>query len=194
MRCFMSNERAWEEKYQIRCLADVPQPAAFLREHADMLGSAGAALDIAMGAGQNAVFLAQRGYGVTGVDRSRAAAALAQEHARDKGVSIDAVAADMLDWPFPENNFDVILNFYFFEPALAPRIKAGLKKGGLLFFETYTLDQQRFDGPHNPDFLLKPNELLESFLDMFVMFYHERVEPNAAGGYRAVASMIAKKV
>lgn len=190
----MSNDRAWEEKYQIRSLADVPEPAAFLREHAAMLGSAGTALDIAMGTGQNGVFLAQRGYAVTGVDRSRAAAALAQEHARDKGVSIDAVAADMLDWPFPENHFDVILNFYFLERPLVPRIKAGLKKGGLLFFETYTLDQQHFDGPHNPDFLLKPNELLESFLDLFILFYHERVEPNAAGSCRAVASMIAKKV
>ena len=189
----MSNERAWEEKYQIRSLADVPRPAAFLQEHAAMLGTGGTALDIALGAGQNGVFLAQRGYAVTGVDRSRAAAELSRKYASSKGVSIDAVAADMLDWPFPENHFEVILNFYFLEPALAPRIKAGLKKGGLLFFETYTLDQQRFDGPHNPDFLLKPNELLESFLDLFVVFYHERIEPNGKGSYRAVASMIAKK-
>ena len=190
----MSNERAWEEKYQIRSLADVPQPAAFLQERAGMLGTRGTALDIAMGAGQNGVFLARRGYSVTGVDRSRAAAALAQEYARDKGVSIDAVAADMLDWPFPVNQFDVILDFYFLEPALAPRIMSGLKKGGLLFFESYTLDQQRFDGPHNPDFLLKPNELLKSFPELLVVFYHERIEPNGKGSYRAVASMIAKKV
>ena len=190
----MSNERAWEDKYQVRSLADVPEPAEFLQEHAAILGTGGAALDIAMGAGQNGVFLAERGYSVTGVDRSSAAAALAQEYAREKGVSIDAVAADMLDWPFSENYFDVILNFNFLERALAHRIKAGLKKGGLLFFETYTLDQQRFDGPHNPDFLLKPNELLESFRDLFVVFYHERIEPDGAGSYRALASMIAKKL
>ena len=189
----MSNERAWEEKYSIKTLADVPEPAAFLQSNAHLLGTAGTGLDIAMGAGQNAVFLAQHGYTVTGVDRSQAAVAHAREYAREKSVSIDAVAADMLDWPFPENHFDVILNFYFLEPALAPRIKAGLKKGGLLFFETYTLDQQRFDGPHNPDFLLKPNELLKSFLDLFIVFYHERIEPNGKGSYRAVASMIAKK-
>jgi hypothetical protein len=117
---------------------------------------------------------------------------MAQEYAHDKGVSIDTVAADMLAWPFPEKHYDVILNFYYLERELAPRIKAGLKKGGLLFFETYTLDQQQFDGPHNPDYLLKPNELLESFLDLFVLFYHERIEPN--GSCRAVASMIARKV
>ena len=190
----MGNQSLWEEKYQIRSLSDVPEPAAFLREHADMLGAGGKALDIAMGAGQNGVLLAQRGYGVTGIDRSEAAVALARDYARDRGVSINAVAADMLAWPFPENYFDVILNFYFLERDLAPRIIAGLKKGGLLFFETFTLDQDRFDGPHNTDFLLKPNELLESFLDLFVLFYHERIEPNGKGSYRAVASMIAKKV
>jgi tellurite methyltransferase len=190
----MSNQRAWEEKYQIQSLADVPEPAAFLREHADMLGPGGTALDIAMGAGQNSVFLAQHGFAVTGVDRSGAAVAFARDYARGRGVSIDAVAADMLAWPFPENYFDVILNFYFLERDLAPRIIAGLKKGGLLFFETYTIDQDRFDGPHNTDFLLKPNELLESFLDLFVWFYHERIEPDGKGGNRAVASMIAKKV
>jgi 2-polyprenyl-3-methyl-5-hydroxy-6-metoxy-1,4-benzoquinol methylase len=190
----MSNERAWEEKYTIRSLADVPEPAAFLRDYAHLLGSAGTALDIAMGAGQNAVFLAQRGIAVTGVDRSRAAVAMAEEYARDRGAAIDAVAADMLDWPFPENYFDVILDFYFLERALVPRIKAGLKKGGLLFFETYTVEQQRFDGPHNTDFLLKPNELLETFLDLFILFYHERIESDGKGGYNALASMIAKKV
>jgi 2-polyprenyl-3-methyl-5-hydroxy-6-metoxy-1,4-benzoquinol methylase len=190
----MSNERTWEEKYTIRSLADVPEPAAFLCENAHMLPASGTALDIAMGAGQNSVFLAQHGLAVTGVDRSRAAAALAREYARDRGVSIDTVAADVLDWPFPEEYYDVIADFYFLERGLVPRIKAGLKKGGLLFFETYTRDQQRFDGPHNTDFLLKPNELLEVFLDLFVMFYHERVEPDGKGSYRAIASMIAKKV
>jgi len=190
----MGNERTWEEKYHMRSLADVPEPAAFLRDHAFLLGNGGTALDIAMGAGQNAVYLAQRGFAVTGVDRSQAAVDLAGQHAADRTVAINSVAADMLDWPFPENHFDVILNFYYLERGLVPRIKAGLKKNGLLFFDTYTLDQQRFDGPHNPDFLLKPNELLESFLDMFVLFYHERIEPDGKGGYNALASMIAKKV
>jgi len=190
----MSNNRSWEEKYRIRSLADIPQPAAFLQEHAAMLGTGGTALDIAMGAGQNAVFLAQRGFAVTGVDRSQAACDLARQYAADRGVVIKAEAADMLDWQFPENQFDLIIDFYFLERALAPLIMAGLKKGGLLVFETYTLDQQRFDGPHNPDFLLKPNELLESFLDMFILYYHERIEPDGAGGYNALASMIARKV
>ena len=190
----MSNERSWEEKYQVRTLEDIPQPAAFLHGHARLLPPSGTALDIAMGAGQNAVFLASRGLRVTGVDRSRAAVAMALDHARDRGAALDAVAADMLAWPFPENHFDVIIDFYFLERGLVPRIKSGLKKGCVLFFETYTIAQQRFGGPHNPDFLLKPNELLESFLDLFVLFYHERVEPDGTGGFDALASMIAKKV
>ena len=190
----MSNERSWEEKYRIRGLADIPQPAAFLRKHGGSIGSGGTALDIAMGAGQNAVFLAQLGFDVTGVDRSASAVKLARQYARDRGVSINAIAADMLDWQFPEHQFDLIIDFYFLERELLPRIKAGLKKGGLLVFETYPLAPQDFDGPHNPDFLLRPNELLEAFLDFFVLYYHERIEADGAGGRRAIASMIVKKV
>jgi len=190
----MSNERTWKEKYSIRSLADIPEPAAFLREHADLLGSGGTALDIAMGAGQNAVFLAERGFAVTGIDRSQAACDLARQLAADRGAAITAIASDMLDWQFPENHFDLIVDFYFLERALAPRIMAGLKKGGMLVFETYTVDQQRLDGPHNPDFLLKPNELLTAFLDLFVLYYHERIEPDGTGGSVALASMIARKV
>lgn len=190
----MSNERAWEEKYSIRDLDDVPAPPVFLQSNAHLLGTAGNALDIAMGSGQNAVFLAQRGFAVTGVDRSQAAVELARQYAADRKVTITAIAADMLDWQFPENQFDLIINFYFLERELLPRIMAGLKKGGILVFETYTLEQQGFDGPHNPDFLLKPNELLEAFLDLFILYYHERTETDGAGGGRAVASMIARKV
>lgn len=190
----MSNASSWEQKYQIKSMADVPEPAAFLQKHASLLGTGGAALDIAMGAGQNAVFLAQRGFTVTGIDRSGAACDLARQYAAERGVAIEAVAGDMLDWPIPENHFDLIIDFNFLERALAPRIMAGLKKGGMLMFETFTIDQQRFDGPHNPDFLLRPNELLETFLDLFVLYYHERIEPDGKGGFNALAGLIGRKV
>ena len=44
-----------------------------------------------------------------------------------------------------------------------------------MFFETYTTEQRQFGGPSNPDYLLNPNELLLSFLDFFILFYHERI-------------------
>jgi hypothetical protein len=95
----------------------------------------------------------------------------------------------MSDYNIREDSFDVILNFYYLERGLVPAIKNGLKKGGLLFFETYTKDQTQFGRPLNSEFLLDRNELIMDFLDLFIVFYHERTEKR-----KAVASLIAKKL
>jgi tellurite methyltransferase len=181
----------WEEKYRTRPPGQMPEPASLLKEYEQLL-TGGTALDIAAGEGQNGIYLASKRYEVTCVDRAHSAVKRISEHAARQGVTIKAVAADLLDYPIAENSFDVMLNFYFLERALVPKIKAGLRKDGLLIFETYTLEQQRFDGPHNPDYLLKPNELLLAFLDLFIIFYHERIDTRGPKP-RAIASLVARK-
>jgi SAM-dependent methyltransferase len=182
------DERVWEDKYKIEALDDLPLPAALLQKNAHLIAG-GKALDIAMGAGQNAVFLASRGCDVTGVDRSESAVAIARRLAARDSLDLTAVTADVLTYPLPESCFDVIINFYFLERSLVTAIKQSLKQRGLLFFETYTIEQVRFGRPRNPDHLLKPNELLAWFLDFFIIFYHERVEEG-----KAIASLIAQKI
>lgn len=180
------DQQAWEAHY--RSTGHVPEVASILQQHAGVL-TGGDACDIAMGAGHNAVFLAERGYTVTGVDYSAAAVALAREHAARQGVTLNAVVADVCHYAIPPGTFDVILNCYFLERSLVPAIRDGLTTGGLVFFETYTTEQQHFGGPHNPAHLLRPNELLELFQDFFIVFYHEQAEEN-----QAVARLVAKKL
>jgi len=179
---------SWEEKYKIQALDDIPAPADLLQQNARLIAG-GKALDIAMGAGQNAVFLARHGCDVTGVDFSASAVAMARMLAAREGLDLRAVTADMLAFPFPEDCFDLIVNFNFLERSLIPLIRSSLKAGGLLFFETYTVEQARFGRPCNPAHLLEPNELLSWFLDCFIIFYHERIDNG-----RAIASLIARKV
>ena len=102
---------------------------------------------------------------------------------------ISTVAEDILTFKIEENSFDLIADFYFLEREIIPKIKKGLKKNGLVFFETYTTEQQDIDGPHNPNFLLSTNELIGFFTDYFIIYYHERVEEK-----KAIASLIAQKV
>ena len=182
------DEDRWEHVYASSAHEDVPPSAELLRSYAHLL-SGGTALDIAMGVGQNAVFLASLGYTVTGVDTSAAAVHRAQQHARESNVRLCGVIGDIRAFTIPEYSYNVIVNFYFLERAVFQKIHRGLKKNGLLFFETYTIDQKRFGRPHNPDFLLQPNELLTAFNDLFVLYYHERIEQT-----RAVASLIARKL
>jgi len=59
----------WEERYAQPGCCCGREPVDFLREHLDELPR-GAALDLAMGAGRNALFLAQHGFSVTGIDSS----------------------------------------------------------------------------------------------------------------------------
>ncbi len=181
------DKKQWEDTYTAMSRSDIPEPAQLLRDNTNLF-TGGTALDIAMGPGHNAVFLAQHGYRVTGVDFSQSAIQRACAHAAERQVAIDGVQAHIEEFQMPAEAYDVIINFYFLLRPVLQRIKESLRPGGIVFFETYTIEQQRFGGPHNQEFLLAPNELLISFLDLFVLFYHERIEQS-----RAVASLIAQK-
>ena len=178
----------WENEYSEKSLKDTPLPASLLENHINLL-TGGHALDIASGTGQNAIFLSSNGYEVIAVDKSPSAASLASQYSLNKGSEIKTVTEDILAFEIKENSFDLIADFYFLERKIIPKIKKGLKKNGLVFFETYTIEQQNIDGPHNPDFLLSTNELISFFKDFFIIFYHEWITEE-----KAIASIIAQKL
>jgi len=161
-------------------------PARFLEENLDLLPR-GRVLDVAMGSGRNAVYLARQGFEVEGVDISPEAVREALELARRYGVNIKAETADLeKSYPIREAYYDLIICFNYLQRSLMPAIRAGVRKGGMVVYETFTIDQPRFGRPHNPDFLLKYNELLDTFRDFRVLLYREGVF-----GGRATAGLIA---
>jgi tellurite methyltransferase len=165
------------------------RPAKFLVENIDLLPK-GRVLDVAMGDGRNAVFLATLGFSVEGIDISPDAVKKAQESAIAAGVEIAAQVVDLeRDTYIVQDSYDVIICFRYLQRSLIPYIKSGLRNGGIVVYETYTIDQARFGKPKNPDFLLKQNELLSLFRDFHCIRYHEGIfETN-----RAVAGIIAQK-
>jgi len=101
--------------------------------------------------------------------------------------------ADLERSPLPLGEYDLILNFYYLQGSLAPRIVAALKPGGVLVFESFTIDQLQFGwGPKNPDHLLRLGELREMFAGLETLLYHEGVVQGDRGP-KAVASLIARK-
>jgi tellurite methyltransferase len=168
---------------------DSAEPAAFLKENIALL-PVGRALDAAMGSGRNAIYLARAGFRVTGVDRSAEQVAAALKAARAAGVTIAAEVADLeKDYRIEEAAYDVIICFNYLQRSLIPALKAGLRPGGMVVYETFTVDQRQFDGPHNPDYLLQRNELLE----MFRYFYCRRYREGIIGGRKATAAIVAQK-
>jgi len=65
-----------------------------------------------------------------------------------------------------------------------------LQKGGILIYETFTLDQPRFGKPHNPDYLLEPGELRRWFEDWKIIHHFEGIKNNPV---RAVAQIVCQR-
>ena len=165
------------------------EPASFLVENVDLLPK-GLVLDVAMGSGRNAIYLARLGFNVRGVDISSESVSRALQSAKESGLEIQAEVADLeRDYRIGPDVYDVIICFNYLQRSLIPRIKDGLKKGGVVVYETYTVEQAKFGRPRNPDFLLRPNELLDMFRDFRVWRYREGLFE----GRKAIASLIAQK-
>ncbi len=165
------------------------QPAQFLVDNIDLLPR-GQVLDIAMGSGRNAVYLARMGFAVEGVDISAEAVEEARKLARENGVQIKAQVVDLeKDYQIQASAYEMIICFNYLQRSLISGIKNGLKRGGMVVYETYTVDQPQFGKPRNPDFLLKYNELLEMFRDFRCLRYSEGIIENR----KAIASLVGQK-
>jgi tellurite methyltransferase len=168
-----------------------PHPAQFLVENIELLPR-GRVLDVAMGSGNNAVYLASEGFDVEGVDVSPEAIAAARDLALNYRVTIKAEVADLEgSYQIKKNTYDVIICFHYLQRSLMPQIKDGLKKGGFVVYETFIVDQAKLFGkPSNPDYLLHYNELLAIFRDFRCLRYREGI----IEGRQAIAGIVAEKV
>ena len=151
----------------------------------------GRALDIACGEGRNAIYLAREGFDVDAIDISDAA--LEKGRAAAGGLKINFIAADLEVFQIPENSYDLIINFNYLQRPIVSDIRRGLKVGGYIIFETYTLEQQQFGRPTNPEFLLKPNELFTMFKDLHIIYYREGVVEEG-GRKKGIASLVGRKL
>ncbi len=110
------DSRGWDRRYAGSGFVWTVKPNRFLVEEAASLPP-GRALDLACGEGRNAVWLAERGWEVTGVDFSQVALDKARRLACQRGVSAEWVAADLLDYRPEPGVFDLVLIFYLQVPA-----------------------------------------------------------------------------
>ena len=165
------------------------QPAQFLVDNTDLLAR-GRALDVAMGSGRNAIYLAKMGFEVEGIDTSREAIEEALARALQEGISIQTRVEDLQKIPYiDEDTYDLVICFNYLQRSLIPQMKNWVKPGGMLVYETFVVDQVRFGKPRNPDHLLMHNELLHAFKDFRVLRYREGI----IEGKKAIASIVARK-
>jgi tellurite methyltransferase len=186
---FGDDRTAWDKTYSRKDYVFGKDPAAFLVEQVSKLPK-GRALDIATGEGRNAVYLAKKGFQVEGVDISRVGLRKAKRLAAENGVKIQTTNADLNKYKIKPDTYSVILNFYYLQRNLFPQIKAGLKKGGVVVFETHTMEHLKNPGASSweRDYLLEPGELKKAFSDFEILHYSETND-----GKNAIASLVARK-
>jgi SAM-dependent methyltransferase len=176
---------AWDERYRSRDLVWGVAPNRFLAEEAAGLPP-GRALDLACGEGRNALWLAERGWRVTGVDFSGVAVDRARSLATERGVEVDWVEADVVEWPPPPEAFDLVIVFYLHLPAALRRrvmghAEAALAPGGNLLVVGHdsTNLTDGYGGPPDRSVLYGPDDLVAD-LDGLVIERAERVNRKVA--------------
>jgi 2-polyprenyl-3-methyl-5-hydroxy-6-metoxy-1,4-benzoquinol methylase len=170
----------WEARYaaQAAALATEP-PSPFLREHASLFS--GQVLDVAAGAGRNALFLARRGCSVHAVDLAFGGLRAATAEAQRSNLSLHGIQADLEDLSLPRSRYDGVINIRYLQRSLFPALRQTVRPGGILLFETFLVDQGRGGHPRNPAFLLERGELAATFADFDILVSEEGSFDDGAG-------------
>ncbi|SEM39352.1 Methyltransferase domain-containing protein [Syntrophus gentianae] len=152
----------------------------------------GPILDLACGKGQNGLFLAGLNLPVILADGSPEALNEARRSAEGKGFKVQFWEVDLEAGgnPLPEDYYRAILVFRYLHRPLIPSLRRAIRKGGILIYETFTIEQPRYGRPHNPDYLLKAGELADWFRDWEIIHYFEGLLENPP---RAMAQLVCRK-
>jgi SAM-dependent methyltransferase len=164
-------------------------PAAWLVDNLDLLAPGGRVLDVACGRGRHALFLAGAGFRVRAVDLDPEAIDAVRAAARDRGFDLEADVLDLEAAPPPDlgqERYDAIVVIHYLHRPLFPALVQALAPGGVLVYETFTIDQATRGRPTNPAYLLQPGELATLVAPLVVVRERE-------GDFdrRSVASIVA---
>lgn len=133
----------WQQRYAEDAYLFGEAPNAFLARQAGLLKPGQKALAVADGEARNGVWLAEQGLKVVSLDFSPVAQQKGRALAQKRGVALEFCCADVHEWPYPEADYDVVIEIFtqFSSPAQRARkwagMKAALKPGGLLLIEGY---------------------------------------------------------
>jgi tellurite methyltransferase len=165
----------WNERYKTEEFVLGTKPAQFLETNIDFIESltpGRKAFDIACGEGRNSIFLAKRGFDVTGVDISETGLLKARKWMEQEHLQIKFCYANLEEYEFTET-YDLIINFNFLLRDLFPKAVAALNPNGVLVIDTL-LDSPFVPTTHKKEFLLRPDELNSIFANFpGTIFRHE---------------------
>ncbi len=123
-----------------------------------MFRPGGEVLDLACGSGRHTRYLAALGFRVVAVDRDELAL---KALSTLECVTVRHADLEHAPWPLAGMRFDAVVVTNYLHRPLLPEVLDALSPTGILVYETFAAGNERFGKPSNPDFLLRPGELLD---------------------------------
>ena len=149
------------------------EPSRWVRRFAPLIRPGGHVFDVAAGAGRHTRLLLDMGFRVTAVDRDIDAL---QQFAGDRcivqQVDLENGAPVNVLTPLGGGYDGIVVTNYLHRP-LFPALASALAPGGVVIYETFAVGNERFGRPSNPDFLLRPGELLEAFAGLTLIAFEQ---------------------
>ncbi len=180
----------WDDRYESGDYRPRTWPSPFLEAWLPRL-QPGRALDVACGAGRNAMLVAAAGHHVDAVDISSVAIAKAQSSADRRGLDVNWIVADLDDWRPAPSSYDLITVIRYVNRSLWPLLTNALTQNGWLFVEHHFATHEAVGGPTDPAFRLRPQELLQAFGMLRVVHFEEVIEIDRDGGRYALQRIAA---
>lgn len=185
----------WDARYRDGAYEDRTHPTALLAEWLPRLPR-GRALDVACGAGRNALFLAAQGFRVSAVDISAVALERGRRAAAERGLEIEWLCADLDEDPthgLPQGSFNVIVWVRYIHRELMPHLIGRLDRGGVLLCEQHLTTDRRVAGPTSAAFRLAPGELERSAPTLSVLHAYEGPVIDPDGRAAELAQLVATR-
>lgn len=152
----------------------------------------GRALDLACGAGRNAILLARAGFQVDAIDISSEGLKLGRRSAGQQGLNINWIEHD-LDAAYRfDTDYDLIIVLWYVNPALVTHLCGCLAPGGYLLCEEHLQSEQDVIGPSSSKYRLAPGELAAAVTGLDILLYEEAIRMNEEGERLASARVVAR--
>jgi 2-polyprenyl-3-methyl-5-hydroxy-6-metoxy-1,4-benzoquinol methylase len=189
----------WNARFSAEHYIFGTAPNAFLAAQAPRLRPGMRALCVADGEGRNSVWLAQQGLHVRAFDFSPTGLVKARKLAADAGVRVDYRQADIREWNWDAEQYDVVaaIFFQFLTPAERPAVFDGLKRalkpGGLLILQGYRPEQIPYGtgGPKQPENMYTEDLLRQHFGDLEILHLASHDDEVDEGpGHRGMSALI----
>lgn len=187
-----ADREKWDDRYRAGAYAERTHPSALLSHWIDIIPR-GRALDVACGAGRNALFLAARGFDVDAVDISREGLRRARGAAAQRGLDVNWIEHDLDQTLSLSGNYALVLVVRFMDLPLIGRLAGLLAAGGYLLCEEHLRTDADVIGPANPDFRVLPGELPGVADGLEIVWYREGLVDEPDGRRAALAQLVARR-